>query len=92
MATAAGWLLVQRKCGVQGRACRAAWASRPRCAGSILPGPAAVLLSHTCACLPCPCRYDRNTFYTQGEEGYLDYPFLEESEEGKAFLQTVQAD
>ncbi|KAI7840032.1 hypothetical protein COHA_006238 [Chlorella ohadii] len=37
-------------------------------------------------------KYDRNTFYSQGEEGYIDYPFLEESEEGKAFLQTVQAD
>ncbi|PRW44569.1 12-oxophytodienoic acid reductase [Chlorella sorokiniana] len=37
-------------------------------------------------------KYDRNTFYTQGEEGYLDYPYLEESEEGKAFLATVKAD
>lgn len=24
-------------------------------------------------------KYDRATFYTQGEEGYLDYPFLEQS-------------
>ncbi|KAL4428356.1 hypothetical protein ABPG75_002445 [Micractinium tetrahymenae] len=31
-------------------------------------------------------KYDRATFYTQGEEGYTDYPFLEETEEGKAFL------
>lgn len=62
-------------------ACQAASPSRP-----------AALLSCTCACSPCPSRYDRNTFYTQGDEGYLDYPFLEESEEGKAFLQTVQAD
>lgn len=31
-------------------------------------------------------KYDRNTFYTQGSEGYTDYPFLEDTEEGKAFL------
>ena len=31
-------------------------------------------------------KYDRSTFYTQGTEGYTDYPTLEESEEGKAFL------
>ncbi len=23
--------------------------------------------------------YDRDTFYTQGKEGYIDYPFLEET-------------
>ncbi|KAL4420266.1 hypothetical protein ABPG77_003445, partial [Micractinium sp. CCAP 211/92] len=31
-------------------------------------------------------KYNRATFYTQGEEGYTDYPFLEDTEEGKAFL------
>eukprot|EP00887_Chlorella_sp_A99_P005008 scaffold4.g5008.t1 len=31
-------------------------------------------------------KYDRNTFYTQGEEGYVDYPVLEDTEEGCAFL------
>lgn len=37
--------------------------------------------------LLCPlCRYDRATFYSQGEEGYTDYPHLEDTEEGKAFL------
>lgn len=29
-------------------------------------------------------KYDRNTFYTQGEEGYADYPFLEEVEATEA--------
>ena len=31
-------------------------------------------------------KYDRSTFYTQGSEGYTDYPALDEYEEGKAFL------
>lgn len=34
-------------------------------------------------------KYDRNTFYTQGEEGYTDYPSLEDTAEGKAFLETA---
>lgn len=28
-------------------------------------------------------KYDRNTFYSQGMEGYLDYPTLEQLEEQK---------
>jgi hypothetical protein len=36
-------------------------------------------------------RYDRNTFYSQGTEGYTDYPFLEETAEGKQFLATLDA-
>jgi 2,4-dienoyl-CoA reductase-like NADH-dependent reductase (Old Yellow Enzyme family) len=27
--------------------------------------------------------YDRSTFYTQGAEGYIDYPFLEDTEWGR---------
>ncbi|PSC70848.1 12-oxophytodienoate reductase 11 [Micractinium conductrix] len=36
-------------------------------------------------------KYDRATFYTQAAEGYTDYPFLEDSEEGKAFLAKLPA-
>ncbi|KAI3428554.1 hypothetical protein D9Q98_007376 [Chlorella vulgaris] len=36
-------------------------------------------------------KYDRNTFYSQGTEGYTDYPFLEETAEGKQFLATLDA-
>ncbi|KAI7835539.1 hypothetical protein COHA_010567 [Chlorella ohadii] len=31
-------------------------------------------------------KWDRNTFYSPGPEGYLDYPTLEETEEGRALL------
>lgn len=32
-------------------------------------------------------KYDRDTFYAQDVKGYIDYPFLEDTPEGKAFLQ-----
>lgn len=105
--------------------------------------PRASLQLTACTASPSRCRYDRATFYTQGEEGecklrfpacggcadevlppchraaacvealpvwgpssrpllmisrsppplglpgYLDYPFLEETEEGKAFLASL---
>ena len=31
-------------------------------------------------------KYDRPTFYAPGEKGYIDYPFLKDTEEGKAFF------
>jgi hypothetical protein len=31
-------------------------------------------------------KYDRATFYAPGPEGYIDYPFLEDTEEGKEYL------
>lgn len=38
-------------------------------------------------CLDAPLnRYHRETFYSQGDEGYIDYPTLEETEEGREFL------
>uniref|UniRef100_A0A1D1ZSV2 NADH:flavin oxidoreductase/NADH oxidase N-terminal domain-containing protein n=2 Tax=Auxenochlorella protothecoides TaxID=3075 RepID=A0A1D1ZSV2_AUXPR len=35
-------------------------------------------------------KYDRSTFYTPGVKGYLDYPFLEDTEEGKEFLANLK--
>jgi 2,4-dienoyl-CoA reductase-like NADH-dependent reductase (Old Yellow Enzyme family) len=31
-------------------------------------------------------KYDRSTFYGQGPEGYIDYPFLEDTPEGRTYL------
>lgn len=35
-------------------------------------------------------KYDRATFYTQGEEGYIDYPFLEDTEWGKEHKEEIE--
>jgi 12-oxophytodienoic acid reductase len=35
--------------------------------------------------------YHRDTFYTQGKEGYIDYPFLEDTEWGKEHAELVKA-
>lgn len=31
-------------------------------------------------------QYDRATFYVPGEAGYIDYPFLKDTEDGKEFF------
>jgi 2,4-dienoyl-CoA reductase-like NADH-dependent reductase (Old Yellow Enzyme family) len=31
-------------------------------------------------------KYDRSTFYVPGPKGYIDYPVLEDTEEGKEFI------
>lgn len=36
-------------------------------------------------------KYDRATFYTQGEEGYIDYPFVEDTEWGKEHAAEIAA-
>lgn len=36
-------------------------------------------------------KYDRDTFYTPGVEGYLDYPYLEDTVAGKEFLAGLAA-
>jgi len=50
------------------------------------PSPAFLQLN---TCLTC--RFSFLNSSPQGEEGYIDYPFLEESEEGKAFLHQSEA-
>jgi hypothetical protein len=34
-------------------------------------------------------KYDRATFYTPGVEGYIDYPFLEDTEHAPRFFASV---
>lgn len=37
-------------------------------------------------------KYDRSTFYSQGSEGYVDYPFIEDTEWGKENAELLKND
>ena len=36
-------------------------------------------------------QYDRATFYVPGEHGYTDYPFLQDTDDGKDFFTAAEA-
>ena len=60
------------------------------CFGVLPCGGAGQLTPHPMPPGPL-CRWDRSTFYSPGDDGYLDYPTLADTQEGQKLLAAAGA-